>query len=67
MEIQDVERQHAATMKSHADRKGKTKAQPTTYDEPSRYKEAVEEKKGMHLLPRSHIHPNTVTLKPWKR
>lgn len=48
MEIQDVERQHAATMKAHADRKGKGKAVPSspTTGGHARYREAVEEKKG---------------------
>lgn len=50
MEVQDVERQHIAAMKTHAERKGKGKAVSTSFDEPSRYKEAVEEKKGMCIF-----------------
>lgn len=50
MEIEDVERQHAATMKAYADRKGKGKAAPSsptaTAEDRTRYLEAVEEKKG---------------------
>jgi len=48
MEIEDVERQHAATMKAYADRKGKGRAVPSspTAEDHARYREAVEEKKG---------------------
>lgn len=46
MEIEDVERQHAATMRAHAELKGKSKAYSTSLEDQSRYKEAVEEKKG---------------------
>lgn len=48
MEIEDVERQHAATMKAYADRKGKGKAVPLSpiAEDRTRYREAVEEKKG---------------------
>ena len=48
MEMEDVERQHAATMKAYADRKGKGKAAPPspTPEDHARYREAVEEKKG---------------------
>ena len=48
MEIEDVERQHAATMKAYADRKGKSRALPPspTVEDHARYREAVEEKKG---------------------
>lgn len=48
MEIEDVERQHAATMKAYADRKGKGRAAPPspTAEDHARYREAVEEKKG---------------------
>ena len=48
MEIEDVERQHAATMKAYADRKGKSRADPSspTVEDHTRYREAVEEKKG---------------------
>ena len=52
MEIEDVERQHAATIKAYADRKGKGKAvpsSPTTQDH-TRYREAVEEKKGKAVV-----------------
>ena len=48
MEMEDVERQHAATMKAYVDRKGKGKAAPSspTTGDHARYREAVEEKKG---------------------
>lgn len=48
MEMEDVERQHAATMKAYADRKGKGRAVPSspTPEDHARYREAVEEKKG---------------------
>ena len=48
MEMKDVERQHAATMKAYADQKGKGKAAPLspTPEDHARYREAVEEKKG---------------------
>lgn len=48
MEMEDVERQHAAAMRAHVDQKGKGKAvpsSPTALDH-ARYREAVEEKKG---------------------
>lgn len=46
--MEDVERQHAATMKAYADKKGKGKAIPSspTAKDRARYCEAVEEKKG---------------------
>lgn len=48
MEMEDVERQHAATMRAYTDRKGKGKATPPspTAEDHSRYREAIEEKKG---------------------
>ena len=48
MEIEDVERQHAVTMRAYADRKGKGKASPSSPapEDHARYREAVEEKKG---------------------
>jgi hypothetical protein len=48
MEMEDVERQHAATIRAHTDRKGKGKAAPLspTPEDRTRYREAVEEKKG---------------------
>ena len=55
IEMEDVERQHAATMKAYVDRKGKGRAAPSspTAKDHARYCEAVEEKKGeitRHLL-----------------
>jgi hypothetical protein len=46
MEMEEVERQHVVNMKLNAERKGKAKAQSTSWEEQLRYKEAVEEKKG---------------------
>jgi hypothetical protein len=48
MEMEDVERQHAAAMRAHANQKGKGKAVPSspTAQDHARYREAVEEKKG---------------------
>jgi hypothetical protein len=48
--VEDVERQHAASMKAHKERKGKAKEYSTGWEGPSRYKEAVEEKKGKPLM-----------------
>jgi hypothetical protein len=50
LEMEDVERQRAASMKAHSDRKGKTKEYISSWEGPSRYKEAVEEKKGTCFL-----------------
>ena len=46
MEMEDAERQHAATMKAYADRKGKSRASSPTAEDHARYREAVEERKG---------------------
>jgi hypothetical protein len=47
-EMEDVERQHAATMKAYADRRGKGRAVPSspTVEDHARYREAVEGRKG---------------------
>ena len=49
VEMEGVERQHAATMKAYADRKGKGRAVPSSpsAEGHARYCEAVEEKKGV--------------------
>ena len=48
MEMEDAERQHAATMKAYTDQKGKGRAVPSspTAEDHTRYREAVEERKG---------------------